>query len=303
MRDWGEKENRRNGFILCGLVFFVIAATVFCMIADGRETAKEQAEIAAEKKAEEAAEKARKKAEEAAEKARKKAEEQRKLASSVQPGVPAGTTEVNDNEKVIYLTFDDGPSANTEEILKILDKYNVKATFFITGEDESHRYLIKKAYDAGHTIGLHTYSHKYSEVYASVDAYFEDLNKIGKIAEEQLGFVPCFIRFPGGASNKVSAQYCKGIMSRLVELVQEKGYQYYDWNLDSGDGAGKGKDELIRNSRTDKLNHIMLLCHDAGAKHETVEALPSIIEYYQQKGYEFRAIDRESYVVHHKVNN
>ena len=197
----------------------------------------------------------------------------------------------------------DGPSANTEEILKILDKYNVKATFFITGEDESHRYLIKKAYDAGHTIGLHTYSHKYSEVYASVDAYFEDLNKIGKIAEEQLGFVPCFIRFPGGASNKVSAQYCKGIMSRLVELVQEKGYQYYDWNLDSGDGAGKGTDELIRNSRTDKLNHIMLLCHDAGAKHETVEALPSIIEYYQQKGYEFRAIDRESYVVHHKVNN
>ena len=131
MRDWGEKENRRNGFILCGLVFFVIAATVFCMIADGRETAKEQAEIAAEKRAEEAAEKAR-----------KKAEEQRKLASSVQPGVPVGTTEVNDNEKVIYLTFDDGPSANTEEILKILDKYNVKATFFITGEDESHRYLI-----------------------------------------------------------------------------------------------------------------------------------------------------------------
>ena len=102
MRDWGEKENRRNGFILCGLVFFVIAATVFCMIADGRETAKEQAEIAAEKKAEEAAEKARKKAEEAAEKARKKAEEQRKLASSVQPGVPVGTTEVNDNEKVIW---------------------------------------------------------------------------------------------------------------------------------------------------------------------------------------------------------
>lgn len=299
MRSRREKENRRNGLILCGLVFFVIVATIFCMIVNGQEAAKEQARISAEKKAEEAAEKAKQKAEEE----KKKAEEERKKASSVQPGVPIGTTAVNDNEKVVYLTFDDGPSENTEEILEILDKYNAKATFFITGEDKNHRDLIKKAYDAGHTIGLHTYSHKYSEVYASVDAYFKDLDKIGKIAEEQLGFVPCFIRFPGGSSNEVSTQYCKGIMSRLVDLVQEKGYQYYDWNLDSGDGAGKGKEELIRNSQTDQMNHIMLLCHDAGAKHETVEALPSIIEYYQQKGYEFRAIDRESYVVHHKVNN
>ena len=208
-------------------------------------------------------------------------------------------------EKKVAITFDAAWGAeDTAELLEILAEYNAHVTVFAVG-DWVRKYpeSVKAFYDAGHTIGLHTYSHKYSEVYASVDAYFEDLNKIGKIAEEQLGFVPCFIRFPGGASNKVSAQYCKGIMSRLVELVQEKGYQYYDWNLDSGDGAGKGTDELIRNSRTDKLNHIMLLCHDAGAKHETVEALPSIIEYYQQKGYEFRAIDRESYVVHHKVNN
>lgn len=299
MHRRGARRVNGNALVLCGLVFFVIVATIFCMAANAREAAKEQKRIAAEKQAEEEA----KKAEEAKLAAVRKAEEERKKASSVQPGVPIGTTEVTDDEKVVYLTFDDGPSENTEEILKILEKYNVKATFFITGEDKSHRYLIKEAYDAGHTIGLHTYSHKYSEVYASVDAYFEDLEKIGEIAKEQLGFVPCFIRFPGGASNLVSAQYCKEIMSELVNLVQEKGYQYYDWNLDSGDGAGKGKDELIKNSQTDKLNHIMLLCHDAGAKHETVEALPSIIEYYQQNGYEFRAIDRESYVVHHKVNN
>lgn len=294
----GGKRNL-NGVILCGLVFFAIAATIFCMVVNGREAAQERAKIAAEKKAEEEA----RKEEEARIAAEKKAAEERKKASSVQPGVPIGTTEVNDEEKVIYLTFDDGPSENTKEILDILAKYNVKATFFITGEDKNHRDLIKTAYDAGHTIGLHTYSHNYSEVYASVDAYFKDLEKIGELAKEQLGFVPCFIRFPGGASNMVSAQYCKGIMSKLVDMVQEKGYQYYDWNLDSGDGAGQGKDELIKNSQTDKINHIMLLCHDAGAKHETVEALPSIIEYYQQKGYEFRAIDRESYVVHHGVNN
>ena len=159
---------------MCGLVFLVIVATIFCMVANGREAAKEQKRIAAEKQAEEEA----KEAEEAKLAAVRKAEEERKKASSVQPGVPIGTTEVTDDEKVVYLTFDDGPSENTEEILKILEKYNVKATFFITGEDKSHRYLIKEAYDAGHTIGLHTYSHKYSEVYASVDAYFEDLEKI-----------------------------------------------------------------------------------------------------------------------------
>ena len=112
------------------------------MVANGREAAKEQKRISAEKQAEEEA----KKAEEAKLAAVRKAEEERKKASSVQPGVPIGTTEVTDDEKVVYLTFDDGPSENTEEILKILEKYNVKATFFITGEDKSHRYLIKEAY-------------------------------------------------------------------------------------------------------------------------------------------------------------
>ena len=102
----------------------------------------------------------------------------------------------------------------------------------------------KEAYDAGHTIGLHTYTHNYDEVYESDEAYFADLEKVGEVAKEQIGFVPCFIRFPGGSSNMVSAKYNKGIMSRLVNTVQEKGYQYYDWNLDSGDAAGCGKEEI-----------------------------------------------------------
>lgn len=286
-----------NAIILCALVFFVIGATAFCMVANSREAARDKAEAKRLITEEPAA------AEAAATAVKNAVEKQRAKASSVQPGVPVGTEEPTDDDKVVYLTFDDGPSENTKKILDILAEYNAKATFFITGANEQCRSYIKEAYEAGHTIGLHTYTHDYDKVYKSDEAYFDDLEQVGQVAKEQIGFVPCFIRFPGGSSNMISAEYNKGIMTRLVKSVQEKGYQYYDWNLDSGDGAGKGKDELIKNSQTDKLNHIMLLCHDAGAKHETVEALPSIIEYYQQNGYEFRAIDRESYVVHHKVNN
>src|SRR5699024_3282268 len=155
------------------------------------------------------------------------------------------TMDPQDDEKVVYLTFDDGPSENTQSILDILDQYGAKATFFITGGHEDCRPLIKKAYEAGHTIGLHTYSHDYKQVYSSVDAYFEDLEKVGEVAKEQIGYVPCFIRFPGGASNTVSAEYTPGIMTELTRKVQEKGYQYYDWNVSSGDGSVCSADEIV----------------------------------------------------------
>lgn len=286
-----------NGLILCGLVFFVIGATAFCMVANSREAEKNkklaQSLINGEPKAAEALSTAVKNA----------VEQQRAKASSVQPGVPVGTTDPPADEKVVYLTFDDGPSENTKKILDILAEYDAKATFFITGANEQCRPYIKEAYDAGHTIGLHTYTHNYDEVYESDDAYFADLEKVGEVAKEQIGFVPCFIRFPGGSSNMVSAQYNKGIMTRLVKSVQEKGYQYYDWNLDSGDAAGCGKEEIEQNATTDKINHVMILFHDTQTKDATVEALPYILKYYTDLGYEFRGIDRDSYVSHHSVQN
>ena len=296
-----KKRGRYNiiALILCGLVFFVIAATIFCMVANGREAAREEQRIAAEKKQEEE----KLAAEEKAREEKEQAEKERMQSDSVQPGVPVGTTEADDNEKVVYLTFDDGPSKNTQKVLDILDEYNAKATFFITGQQPEYLSMIKTAYDAGHTIGLHSYIHDYEKVYASVDAYFEDLEKIGEIAKEQIGFVPCYIRFPGGVSNTVSRKYTKGIMSKLTEMVQEKGYQYYDWNVSSGDGSKATKEEIIKQSETDEYNHIMILFHDAATKDTTVEALPEILKYYQDHGYEFRAIDRDSLIFHHQTNN
>ncbi len=297
--DKGRKGRyNRYAVILCGLVFFAFAGTIFCMVANGREAAREARKIEAQKEA--TAKK--KQAEEDAQKQAEEAEKQRAASMSLQPGTEVGTTEEG-KEKIVYLTFDDGPSDNTQEVMDILDQYDAKATFFITAQQKDYFPMIKKAYDAGHTIGLHSYTHDYDTVYASVDSYFKDLEKIGEVAKEQLGFVPCFIRFPGGASNTISRKYCTGIMTTLTQQVLEKGYQYYDWNVSSGDGGVATTQEIVEQSETDEYTQVMLLFHDAATKDTTVEALPTILEYYKNLGYSFKAIDRDSLVVHHGVNN
>ena len=220
---------------------------------------------------------------------------------------PAKKTEWSDEpngRKVVYLTIDDGPSANTQAVLDILDKYNCKATFFVTGISPDHAYQIAEEYRRGHTVGMHTYSHDYAQVYSSVGAYFADLDQIAAVVREQIGYVPCFIRFPGGSSNGISADYSPGIMSTLVGEVQAAGYQYYDWNASSGDGSDHTADELVAYAcEYDDLENVVLLCHDSSTKQTTVEALPRIIEHYQSLGYTFEAIDRTTIVPHHGVNN
>ncbi|MBQ9002720.1 MAG: polysaccharide deacetylase [Eggerthellaceae bacterium] len=207
-------------------------------------------------------------------------------------------------KKTVYLTIDDGPSEKTQQVLDILDRYGCKATFFVVGHNEDYFPMIAEAYRRGHTIGMHTYTHDYAQVYSSPDAFFADLDAIGEVVKGQIGYVPCFIRFPGGSSNEISEQYCAGIMSELVGDVQARGYQYYDWNLSVGDGSEHTTEEIIGYG-TEPVDdeNIMLLCHDSATKQSTVDALPAIIEHYQSLGYTFEAIDRSSWVCHHGVNN
>ncbi|MFQ8706026.1 MAG: polysaccharide deacetylase family protein [Thomasclavelia sp.] len=208
------------------------------------------------------------------------------------------------NEKVVYLTFDDGPSENTQKVLEILDVYDAKATFFVTGTNEEYYYLIKKAHEAGHTIGLHTYVHEYDQIYNSSSSYFSDLKRIEDLVYSQIGSIPKYIRFPGGSSNKVSKKYCHKIMSKLTKEVINRGYQYYDWNEDSEDGSGElSVKQLIKNATASTDNNIILLFHDANGKENSLKALGAVIQYYQKKGYVFKGIDDNSYVVHHSVNN
>lgn len=228
--------------------------------------------------------------------------------------VDPGKTDWNygDNgRKTVYLTIDDGPSENTQAVLDILDRYGCKATFFVVGHNEEYFPLIAEAFKRGHTIGMHTYSHDYAEVYSSPEAYFADLDAISAVVKEQIGFVPCFIRFPGGSSNDVSADYCPGIMTQLADEVQQRGFQYWDWNLSVGDGSehtaeeilGYGTEPVYGSDDPAGTENIVLLCHDSATKGTTVEALPGIIEHYQQLGYSFEALTRDSWVCHHEILN
>lgn len=208
-------------------------------------------------------------------------------------------------DKIVYLTFDDGPSANTQKILDILDVYGAKATFFVTGNNQPYNHLIKTAHDKGHTIALHTYCHDYQKIYTSTNAYFDDLNKIGNMVKDLIGFVPKYVRFPGGSSNTVSRKYCPGIMTALSKELVARGYQYYDWNGDSTDASGNNVavSKLIANATSSKANNINILFHDTAAKGTTVQALPAIIENYKARGYRFEAITDTSFVPHQGINN
>lgn len=205
---------------------------------------------------------------------------------------------------VIYLTFDDGPrSGTTDIILNVLKEKGVKATFFVTngGPDD----LIRRAYLEGHSIGLHTASHDYSVVYASLESYFNDLKLVSDRVEKITGQKSVLIRFPGGSSNTISRRYSVGIMSSLTKEVTNRGYRYYDWNIDSRDAeGGKYSADDIANFVINSLSHDrvnMVLMHDV--KVATKDAVGKIIDYGLSHGYTFEAITPFTDMVTQRVNN
>ena len=207
----------------------------------------------------------------------------------------------------IYLTFDDGPSKTiTPKVLKILKEKNVKATFFVVNKSNDLNYLIKQAYDDGHTIGLHSYTHNYKTIYSSSSAYFNDLDKISNKVKGIIGEESKIIRFPGGGSNTISRNYSKGIMKYLTNEVINRGYHYFDWNVGSGDAGGSNNKTEVYNSviKGLKFNRAnIVLMHDFENNYKTLNALSDIIDYGYAKGYTFLAIDMTTPLVRHKTNN
>lgn len=211
----------------------------------------------------------------------------------------------NEGKKVCYLTFDDGPSDNTLKILDVLKEANAKATFFVIGTSKLS--YIKRAKEEGHAIALHSNTHDYAKIYKSESAFKKDLDAIHDKVVAEIGEIPLIMRFPGGSSNTVSKKYKKGIMSKLVNSVEEWGYTYVDWNVDSTDASGNrvAPERIIKNIQTYSKNKgdICILMHDTSAKTTTVEALPSIICYLREKGYRFEALTKDSPIFHQGVNN
>ena len=200
----------------------------------------------------------------------------------------------------VYLTFDDGPSSRTNKILDILDDYGVKATFFVVGKtDEDSRIAMKRIVNEGHTIGLHSFTHKYSELYASKEAFAADFEKIRKYVYDVTGIDAKYYRFPGGSSNTVS----NTDMSELIRFLNEKNVTYFDWNVANGDETSSDYtvEELIENVMNDvvKYKTSVVLMHEAADKGRTVESLPRLIELLQQKGALILPISRDTTVIQH----
>ena len=207
-----------------------------------------------------------------------------------------------DGKKVVYLTFDDGPSTtNTPGILDVLDRYNVKATFFTLGKsiegNEEAKNILKETAKRGHAIANHTYSHDYSYLYPNrtmnVDNIVSDIEKNNSIMKEVLGedFSTRVIRFPGGYWSWEGR-------TAMKEAMEQNGYYNVDWNALNKDAEGKQKnaDELLQSTKETvealgpDADSVVFLMHDTYGKEETVKALPQIIEYLQEKGFEFRTI-------------
>lgn len=198
------------------------------------------------------------------------------------------------DSKVAYLTFDDGPSSNTPKILEILAENNIKATFFVTGPSSvKYPEYLKAISDAGHKLAVHTYSHKYDEIYSSVEMYLADFNQMYTIIEETTGIKPNIFRFPGGSINN----YNRSIYMPIIAEMTRRGFVYFDWNVSSGDvAAGASKSVILKNvlnGSAKQRGSSVILMHDRADVSNTVAALPEIITGLIEQGYTFDSLEND----------
>ena len=211
--------------------------------------------------------------------------------------------EEEESQKKIDLTFDDGPSNNTDEILDILKAYDVKATFFVVGKtDEASRKAYRRIVEEGHTLGMHSYSHSYEDIYDSEEDFQADMKKLQEYLYELTGVWPRFYRFPGGSSNTVS----NIDMQKLADWLTDQGVTYFDWNVASGDAVSRQlpAETLLANCLAGIRNQqsCVVHMHDAANKDTTVEALPEIIsEIRLQEDAVFLPITDDTVPVQHTI--
>lgn len=204
-----------------------------------------------------------------------------------------------DEKKIVYLTFDDGPAGKvTKDILDILKQDSIPATFFVIGNQiKGQETVIKRMYDEGHSIGLHSMSHRKDCLYCSNESFLKEMLDTQELINSIVGFKPTILRFPFGCNNS-----CYKISQSMVDLLHENNFKIYDWNTDSGDGAhpNANPSKFVRNSKSDK-DYVVLLMHCAYMSKNSVKALPDIIKYYKDNGYEFKVIDENTPEEYHFI--
>lgn len=206
-------------------------------------------------------------------------------------------------EKIIYLTFDDGPGPYTEQLLEVLKNHNAKATFFVTNQFPQYQDLIKREAEEGHSIGVHTYQHDYQTLYSSSEAFWDDFEKMQQIIEEQTGYRTELMRFPGGSSNTIS-RFTPGIMTELTQEAEQKGYTFIDWNASSGDGESSSDYQSVLEKSEKECSYgdtSVLLCHDI--KQSTVDAMDEFLTWGEENGYTFLPMSPHSLSCHQQLNN
>ncbi len=210
--------------------------------------------------------------------------------------------------KTVYLTFDDGPSKNTDALLDLLDEEGVKATFFVTGQDEAHFDCIARADAAGHLIALHTYTHDFDEIYASDEAFWQDIDRLDALVFAQTGKHSGYLRFPGGSSNSVSKRYGGSeIMKTLTAQCAQRGIVYIDWNVDTKDaeGGAKSADYIVERAlrgAEDVSGDLVILMHDGTANKTVTDAVRALIEQFREQGCIFDTLDHLAEPVHHHLS-
>lgn len=199
-----------------------------------------------------------------------------------------------EDEKTVYLTFDDGPSLRTEEILDILDQYDIKATFFVIyNNSDKAREIISRAYSSGHTIGVHSTSHSYKEIYKSVDSFLKDFDTCFEYLKNITNDIPSIFRFPGGSVNSFN----KAVRKDIADELSRRGFTYFDWNVSGEDATKNYSEESIYTNvmmGCKGRNHSVVLLHDSAGKTETVAALKRIIPDLLEQGYTFKALDENA---------
>ncbi len=206
-----------------------------------------------------------------------------------------------DEGKKVYLTFDDGPVPGiTEKLLIALNNNNVKATFFIVGKEVKGREdLLIKIKEAGHSLGLHSYSHNFKKIYRSEAAFIDEMLKTQALISEISGASPKALRFPGGSSRRLTYS--------LYKKLHENNLKVYDWNVDLMDGVQGELPEplLVRNGTKIKPDYaysrIIILAHCNSNNKNTIKALPQIISFYRSKGYEFYPITDDTIEYYYRM--